>query len=1382
MSKNTSLFIMDWIFFFFIFSLLLLIGCLFVKRMFVHIIKKKLLPLFGETLEIIGGQKTFSLTKAKGKNQKCEFDIENAKIEFDILGLINPQGTQLFSITADKFHFEMKDFEFKKHEPKRVSLKNFIFGEITKNLFLIIFNSFKFKVKDAFISINGFKFTADKVGINYKRQDNILNLDFDLEETVFVFHFPSIRVPSIQLTISASVDCLRHLMKSLFSDFSIFIPSINICYDKAKFQLNTISSSISCKNDPYSKGDLTLQPIDVYVPLFDLLTTNITISIEETFISKNLLTTNRISITRMNLNMLSIPSLTLKDKKFTLGPLDVAISSPMFIDIGLLARFFKEKLALHPKQDAMYDKYAFFRTLSASSPSGTLKIFFSDSHAVKFSLTKINFNDMVVSCKKLSGCILFGSQVIHFISGTSVSARVEPPKLDVKAADADLVLSDDFTEATFIQEISGIFKYLQSHIRGGSWETMKDKSPTRLIFTLVLTKGTVRFQRRQIAVDMTRAQEAKRAAMEELRFRQEKAIQIIQSQDSKSFNQEAFDRESKQIFLQLYKKALDELPPPETNLFTVDIKGLECGMNGSLIPNRQAALNKIKEICDEVKDEDIGRISGAPYFGTCEHVAWSIPYNGVVYEADKIESKGTFFTTYAPGKVAADFYMFKILCDEGQEEFKIPMVSAKSVVFLDINATCNKLFGKWGFSFLEWAHDFKLSSRVFRQRHYKVKWLQMIDHVRFRTRFKIDLKANEFHYGLNDPVDGYGKPYYNFIWPNFHLLFDGKDYHLTGSRSLVCLETNAGMKTILTFYYPKASLQWQTHNDMMPKDRKRPIFIPIDSSRMTDENYDPFEQWRTVTWSLHIDFITSNRSCLIDLDQLQDLIDRLTTPRQAIEKFFKPPLFVLRFSPWPKYGFIDLHFKSPPILMTMMQGALTAKITGDPIIVTYNNSLPLSLSVKSNDVNVVCSYNMRQLLNITLSNMSVTQNRGVILVNISNVEAEAILNTLIQIKEFPLKFHHSVQKKELAPILSVEDLYHHFNNIKLTLSISQINLNIINESERILGVDISRLIIESRADDNKILMNSITFSECNLISLIDNPIVSIKGPQLCIAAASNRKIIACTLNAVEVSVMQEELDFLIPFTTQLFDKKGDDSSIDKHVSKPEFLVMFALETLSCNLLQQNRSKLVSLVVHGASANLKRAHDLSEVVKASIRKIDAENCTVADAFHTIFRCPDPAHDILCLQLNKTRPLMRCPVFDRIDITLAPFVIALDIKFIMQIAGFFKSTEDIHVLDFSEEEIDKIQAEELIQTVDTTKEDSNVFFCRMFRFNPIDAGLNIRFPRDGVLSEFLNRPFQFSGLSLEDIFGTKQQVVNLLKKNIKWAAIKALPKFFFKKSKE
>ena len=81
-----------------------------------------------------------------------------------------------------------------------------------------------------------------------------------------------------------------------------------------------------------------------------------------------------------------------------------------------------------------------------------------------------------------------------------------------------------------------------------------------------------------------------------------------------------------------------------------------------------------------------------------------------------------------------------------------------------------------------------------------------------------------------------------------------------------------------------------------------------------------------------------------------------------------------------------------------------------------------------------------------------------------------------------------------------------------------------------------------------------------------------------------------------------------------------------------------------------------------------------------------------------------------------------------------------------------------------------------------DDATVIFIKEFILDPFNAELNIRRKTKGAFKEFLQRPFNYRGLHFFDLFGSHTQITAFVRKNIKWAAIRAIPSLVFKKTKK
>ena len=205
-------------------------------------------------------------------------------------------------------------------------------------------------------------------------------------------------------------------------------------------------------------------------------------------------------------------------------------------------------------------------------------------------------------------------------------------------------------------------------------------------------------------------------------------------------------------------------------------------------------------------------------------------------------------------------------------------------------------------------------------------------------------------------------------------------------------------------------------------------------------------------------------------------------------------------------------------------------------------------------------------------------------------------------------------------------------------------------------------------------------------------------------------------------------------------------------------------------------------------------------------------------------------LVTLKIKRARHIMKRPVVERIEGHIEPFILSISIPFIKELVSIFPSVEELKTLDLDNDdndesstplsqssntksaprlplisspstgnlqqsgssEIQTVQAQISPQSSDkqptdgseiqTSGNQEGAIFCREFILHPFTAQLNFRRKYQGAFREFLGRPFNYPGLHMYDIFGTEDQLISFVKKNVKWTAIKALPNFLLGKGKK
>jgi hypothetical protein len=105
----------------------------------------------------------------------------------------------------------------------------------------------------------------------------------------------------------------------------------------------------------------------------------------------------------------------------------------------------------------------------------------------------------------------------------------------------------------------------------------------------------------------------------------------------------------------------------------------------------------------------------------------------------------------------------------------------------------------------------------------------------------------------------------------------------------------------------------------------------------------------------------------------------------------------------------------------------------------------------------------------------------------------------------------------------------------------------------------------------------------------------------------------------------------------------------------------------------------------------------------------------------------------------------------------------------------------MLKLDEELDEQLSEEEPVLRETVPKGDDNAMVIREFIIHPFFAELNLRRKDSGLFREFLQRPFNYSGFHFYDIVGTREELTLFVKKNLRWAVIRALPALVFRKNR-
>jgi hypothetical protein len=127
-------------------------------------------------------------------------------------------------------------------------------------------------------------------------------------------------------------------------------------------------------------------------------------------------------------------------------------------------------------------------------------------------------------------------------------------------------------------------------------------------------------------------------------------------------------------------------------------------------------------------------------------------------------------------------------------------------------------------------------------------------------------------------------------------------------------------------------------------------------------------------------------------------------------------------------------------------------------------------------------------------------------------------------------------------------------------------------------------------------------------------------------------------------------------------------------------------------------------------------------------------------------------MVAISLDRPQTTMKCPVYRKIELTVAPDILNLPLKFIKSLIKLFPTADDLRILTLDTDDTgEDIQGDDVLaEKVDTESHEQNIF-CQEFIFNQFDAQLSLRRKEKGLLAEFNNLALHYKGIHVYDVSG-------------------------------
>lgn len=1423
------------------------------RSLIFHVVKSQLAKRFDEKLSFDCGPILMSMVNIHGTNKdKTEYlNCERILLSISIFGGFRTIQKRKIEIEVSNLELKIEKKPIKNHIYFNYSLEEWIKMKIAVFFTTLFIRKALVNLKNIKIISSGFAFIIESGKIDFTRTRDIISASLTITESQIIKDNPVLRIPLFSSEFYSTNTVPRLILSNKFHELSTKINDLQLSYEEGKITFQNSTIPIAALQAPEEICTVRIVETVLMIPIPDLHTKTMKISVSDISIDDGIITSGPIRISRNNQDFLNLPSLTYQyDQLKILNSLSVVVATPLIIDIALLLRYFCGSVEFNPQN--RQGKSEKLKQLKVDTKTVDFRLCLSDNHVLLFTLKNVQYQNMTLSARSFSGDIEFGSTLYKFARGSKGVFNVVKPNLSLKAQTLDLIFDTSFAEGSFLQELFAIASWIEIQFRGkvAFGSNRENEPPTRRIISVEAKTFTISMENRLLTSRIHQANEAKQVAIEALAMRQFKAVQMWKAKNASYFNQQEFDKESKKMLFHYFRLALSSMPSMETSMFKAKGEDLSITVNGPAIQNYQQALNHIIDIEPAALNSPIGKISGGLLEINAKRVGLSLSHVKDVLQLHNIYGKGSFFVARPKGEKAGDYYHIHITSDCGQTVFNIPQIASRSVTFMKLNLNGESMHLVTTPVEFETLQDNRLNMALFRQLPFKYKRIAFLDFMKLRFKLALQMDFSSFHYEYNDPSRAYEhQPFVDCCFNRVRLNIDDSNMKLTSeTMEILILSLHGEKKRIGLFYDPVVKLQL-TRSNKQNLSGECPLFIPIDSSRLKDPSYDPFEKSRTRTYSTRGEMTFNNSkyaSFSFEDRDLQSLIDEFGTPRPLSSIFRKPFRFVNPFTPLMVYACTDFSITIPPISFNFHEDSKNIKIYGSPIVITVSKkSIASSIIIAAASLDMPISLDSKEIGLIQLRGFLFSRMNSESSLTIDSVHGGISVKDIITLTKFNIHFpkkdeknkrHTIIENRVFKDFQEFKSLYKNpifkclIEKCTFKIKFSEQLALLLNANK--CEYNFTRDIQNGTKTALSSSLNTVIMEKLNISYQNGMKIIGINNFDANLSIASNLIVCYVSMTSFNFSFRPNDLEILqsvltlnlsrtndVEIANSVLESENSDSESDsndnttqkKRVKNVPRSVAFNEKT------NQSRFNLNKILFFGGSIDVIELaliyHD-SVLISSEIENLEgsfksypngAENITAVvqymkivhdrgdDIFRVLFESTNSSETpFLNLCFVQTRRIMKCPVFEKIDIKLSPFVIRVAIPLIKKLIRIFPAFESLEMFTFDDVPTE-ITDEEISQNLNETFEinenngiqindDATVIFIKEFILDPFNAELNIRRKTKGAFKEFLQRPFNYRGLHFFDLFGSHTQITAFVRKNIKWAAIRAIPSLVFKKTKK
>ena len=1382
------------LFFFFLLLYLIIRG---IKKAFVYAVQKVSIAYCPENYKFIPGKNLISIKRLQGKGKYFSINIEDARLRLNFTSVFGLSRLPIISFTFEKFFVDINENELTslkkegKIEEKSLSFEMWTMQQFLLFILFQIFRRIHFEFKNLNVQIKGYQLSIQEILFLFKKKQKNFDFHFTILNFVVANQEPLLRVPIFQINILFNTFALRHIMSTLIADFSFSIDKVRLQM-KDGMIITTLSPLIGkADNDKEADISINIHQIKAMIPSTSVTTTTFDIEIND--IHGNITSqTNvgQILVSRLKQNIITSPSVSLKKGDLIIPSIDANIDTSMILDVMMIAGI-TIRTPTHP-----FNPKQFIIPVNAFIDRCSVNLELSDMHKIYIDVTNIQTsrvtNSVFLSLIKIVPRIdeknypLASGKKLFVYLKDEVNFRVKMKELYVD-------ITPEYAILQYIKSAFMIFKYIINSYKGPKHVVPPNEPPTPFKVTFDCKKAHIFLLKKDIADSVERSIESKRISMEGLLLRKEKSIQILQAQGIKSINLEKFEQTSKEILWKLYRKTYEETQ--EVNKFCgVEFTKFHLYFNGFKFMNVKEAIDKILEIHPRTDVNQLGILDGGEVTVTVEKADFIGSRFGSILLLDKTDV--IFDLLIAPIKAFKEdnVYKYDISCNNGKLNLQIPDTSTNTSFLAKGDFHSMNAIFRYSPAVQEIIQDFDFAIRDPFLSLFQFVDIKKWDIYRIMFHLIGSISFDNFEITYTDAIRPFAqKPLLNIILPNFLFSYNGEKFDMNFDS--FTLFFNSGNYSQRIFKLPKfvMSCEFISINYENPDNSPPPLFIDIESSRYLDQKYDPFAEYRTNSYKLNIDIdctTNKNEHAVINLDVLQPVINEMiANPAPCYSTFFD---FISLPQKAMKFAGMKANIKFPSIIVSLLKESLTSKVSA------FSTSLDFTLINKDSDesTSTVSVPKFDAIFSSLGQHLGVFTFEKLNLTTIGNHKNNITLNSIsadmqpqliAMLMQLDIKFPES---KEADPFIAPSvidqtniDSFTKEAASNTSILLKKITIQLLDGSNFPPRLTVDDFTFSILVNDKRESIKVLQFEQFQICTsyFTNHPLMRSNQMKLNFAIDSTHFALYLQMNgSTEVHLRPADFDVIIPQLKMLLPAAMKPKLEEKSGSAITMNIVISIEhSIIINFMKNDDKVLAMVMATGFTLTHISGAGGNEDTKSSLMHLKITDETSTDEFHEAF-CSTSDKPQFIMTMQERKKTMKCPVFNKINVTLSPFDLHVSLKFIDEMIKFFPSTLDLNIFDFDQTDMneEKVQTNQVYLGGTSKNDDEVVGFYRRVRIDPFVAMMSYRGLPESFIQEILHREFHFDKIQLTDLFGTKDQIKEIIKHELKWNIIKALPKMALK----